>query len=94
MFTTVDTLSVHGRKHSYYLYITKKNARLIYPFKRNIMLKLGHSSLICLSCLSLQEHTSAVCAVQFDDFQVISGSSGSTLLKCDFLDPTPTILRT
>ena len=58
-----------------------------------LSLRTQYSVNLILS-FSLQEHTLCVDAVQFDDFQIISGSRHGTILIHDFLDPTPPILRT
>ena len=41
-----------------------------------------------LTCLS-QEHSGGVFGLQFDDFQIVSGSEDDTILIWDFLDPVP-----
>ena len=41
-----------------------------------------------LTCLS-QEHSHLVLSLQFDDFQIVSGSLDDTILILDFLDPVP-----
>ena len=41
-----------------------------------------------LTCLS-QKHSGSVLSLQFDDFQIVSGSLDDTILIWDFLDPVP-----
>ena len=44
--------------------------------------------LMILTCLS-QEHLDLLLSLQFDDFQMVSGSLDDTILIWDFLDPVP-----